>query len=901
MADEEHPLPNDPDEAAGAKLWSVYISEAEKYDKALVESWKSDMEGILIFAGLFSAILTAFLIESYKTLSPDAGATTVVLLTQISLQLSGISNGSSIEIPTSPPFAAPMSSLVCNALWFVSLGLSLSCALIATLVEQWAREFQHKAEMRSAPIIRARIFTYLYYGLKRFHMHLVVDLIPLLLHASLIIFFAGLVAFLVPVNRGIMVLSAFILALVVLVYSVLTVLPLLYFDCPYRTPLSGVLWRGIRNMRLLLPPRTTDAVPILNISDPSMIDVMSRLAIRRSGYRDERDYRALCWTVRSLADDEELEPFIEGVPDVLWSSNGRRTRYDEHLRVLLHDPEVQLLHRVENFLRTSDSDLLSPDTQSRRRIAALKAVWAITTMPRRDGRFLEPLESFDATLLAQSILPFKIAYYQVSTRTVVNLNFLLSVSGDIHDATQVAVVLDALAKDAVYPPINQLSLLLPPILSKLDRLAQDLWQSSADREHRDNLLDLRDHPPTSPLEQAEWITQCVITFNSLPTVLQALEYEIFVAYMIDSAALESWPYEFEATRATFSFDESAVSADMAGMFSTAFDSIVSEQSRRARYSTHADEILAILLAICAASFSDDITYFPLNLTTYLRNQEDLAVSQVAQKCNTLWLSSCLTTELIGRERESALLTGPVVEAIWHVAFLMARQYLDSYSYHSTPSVHGRTLESIRKAAPSNASWSAIAVTQTNILNALSPTPSDFDNLEASNTVLVHLILSEHKSTPATPGETTPPPVSDAGPRLSILTMRVIILANFIQRCTAGPAEIPFNAARTIEILTAFTPGPPGVHAEHQMLFSRSWSAAFAAEDTPVELLQAMANGELLSVYSGGSREWAHRWLDDVFAIQIFTESISTYLHRVTETNALTRKLGIIQRAFNQID
>lgn len=32
-----------------AKLWSVYISEAEKYDKGLVESWKSAMEGMLIF------------------------------------------------------------------------------------------------------------------------------------------------------------------------------------------------------------------------------------------------------------------------------------------------------------------------------------------------------------------------------------------------------------------------------------------------------------------------------------------------------------------------------------------------------------------------------------------------------------------------------------------------------------------------------------------------------------------------------------------------------------------------------------------------------------------------------------------------------------------------------------
>ncbi|KAJ6563015.1 hypothetical protein DFH09DRAFT_1315646 [Mycena vulgaris] len=36
-------------EAAAAKLRVVYVSEAEKYDKGLVESWKSDMKGMLIF------------------------------------------------------------------------------------------------------------------------------------------------------------------------------------------------------------------------------------------------------------------------------------------------------------------------------------------------------------------------------------------------------------------------------------------------------------------------------------------------------------------------------------------------------------------------------------------------------------------------------------------------------------------------------------------------------------------------------------------------------------------------------------------------------------------------------------------------------------------------------------
>ena len=32
-----------------SKIWSVYNSEASWHDKGLLESWKSDMDGILIF------------------------------------------------------------------------------------------------------------------------------------------------------------------------------------------------------------------------------------------------------------------------------------------------------------------------------------------------------------------------------------------------------------------------------------------------------------------------------------------------------------------------------------------------------------------------------------------------------------------------------------------------------------------------------------------------------------------------------------------------------------------------------------------------------------------------------------------------------------------------------------
>ncbi|KAJ7054270.1 hypothetical protein C8F01DRAFT_941575, partial [Mycena amicta] len=101
------------------KLWGVYVGEAEKYDKSLVEGWKGDMEGILIFAGLFSASLTAFIVESYKMMLPDQGQATLILLSQISQQLAAVTNGStstSSQVLLAEGFSPSTASLACNAL-----------------------------------------------------------------------------------------------------------------------------------------------------------------------------------------------------------------------------------------------------------------------------------------------------------------------------------------------------------------------------------------------------------------------------------------------------------------------------------------------------------------------------------------------------------------------------------------------------------------------------------------------------------------------------------------------------------------------------------------------------------------------------------------------------------------
>ncbi|KAH8982838.1 hypothetical protein EDB92DRAFT_1952087 [Lactarius akahatsu] len=212
---------------SSGKLWTMYLNETEKEDKEITENWKSK-------TGLFSATVASFIIESYKQLSPDSSVTTNTLLTQISQQLANTSNGT------------PLASLLpvrVNVMWFLSLVLSLTCALSATLMQQWARRYLQLAQHRGAPHKRARLRAYIFDGIQGFGMTRAIEAMPALLHLSVFLFFAGLVDFLIPINTTVAYFTLGWIALFAAAYAILTILPNLRLNCPYRTPLSGITWR----------------------------------------------------------------------------------------------------------------------------------------------------------------------------------------------------------------------------------------------------------------------------------------------------------------------------------------------------------------------------------------------------------------------------------------------------------------------------------------------------------------------------------------------------------------------------------------------------------------------------------------------------------------------------------
>ncbi|KAF9455289.1 hypothetical protein BDZ94DRAFT_825696, partial [Collybia nuda] len=77
-------------------LWSSYVQEAGRHDHEQLLNWNTTMDNLLVFAALFSAILTAFIIEIYKLLQPEPQDLTIVLLKSIDSSLRG---NSSSQLP----------------------------------------------------------------------------------------------------------------------------------------------------------------------------------------------------------------------------------------------------------------------------------------------------------------------------------------------------------------------------------------------------------------------------------------------------------------------------------------------------------------------------------------------------------------------------------------------------------------------------------------------------------------------------------------------------------------------------------------------------------------------------------------------------------------------------------
>ncbi|KAF8334084.1 uncharacterized protein EI90DRAFT_2915698 [Cantharellus anzutake] len=228
-------------------IWQAAVQRATPHDKELVKDWQKSMDVLLIFTALFAGILTAFLIESTNRLEGNYPEETVVLLRQIARNLNNAS--STYVLPE--PRRSTSTLLLINRLWFSSLSLTIGSAAGAMVVKQWLSEYKKslgdlKSESRNYASQEqykrvARLREFRYSGLTKWYVPEIIGFLPIALHAALLLFWVGLVRCLWELDLYTSILVSVTTGIALLFYIGSTILPSIFPDCPYKTPISHLI------------------------------------------------------------------------------------------------------------------------------------------------------------------------------------------------------------------------------------------------------------------------------------------------------------------------------------------------------------------------------------------------------------------------------------------------------------------------------------------------------------------------------------------------------------------------------------------------------------------------------------------------------------------------------------
>ncbi|KAI0644899.1 hypothetical protein C8Q79DRAFT_739345 [Trametes meyenii] len=229
------------------KAWEDVSSMVKNYSDEMVNRWNKEIDTLLVYAGLFSAILTAFTVQSYPLLQPVVPDPSIVILQQLSLQITSFSNqfptpNSTRASPAGIPVPDPVSRSVVwlNVLWFSSLVLSLSSASIGILIKQWLNEYNSGISGTSCEVARLRQRRL--NNMLEWHVADVVVAIPILLQLSLALFLAGLLILLWSLESTVAATATVFITSLALFTVGTTVLPLVKETCAYLSPQTFLLY-----------------------------------------------------------------------------------------------------------------------------------------------------------------------------------------------------------------------------------------------------------------------------------------------------------------------------------------------------------------------------------------------------------------------------------------------------------------------------------------------------------------------------------------------------------------------------------------------------------------------------------------------------------------------------------
>ncbi|KAJ7438054.1 hypothetical protein FB451DRAFT_170138 [Mycena latifolia] len=634
-----------------------------------------------------------------------------------------------------------------------------------------------------------------------------------------------------------------------------------------------------------------------------MVKAMFHAATRPSDERWDRDNRALVWTMKSLADDNELEPFVNAIPDVLWDRRGRLHAYEEHIQHLTDNPELKVLPRIDGLLNSCDTGLLSPEVIKHRRIACYKALWAIASLcipalSPGDVKGVVDFSEFNSVWIAfypleGTISDPDIFAYKISAEAMMRWSTFCSLLDTIHKHQEYLITCTEEVRKGQTPDLISVTSFVQKhrrwwyFPGELSGSAETLIPQL--KEYLDAFLSEMPHCILSNyLEGAASLT-------SAPYGWQATQESIILADVKSSTHLEMVEryLDWIIPRHLHTLNAVSDKQTLYWVDSTLTRLLASWQPRDSN-TTIPGAIIQLLNERNSDAWSDKILWHEAGIQQHLWSAFPQTLSRGQLKPH---FSNAETP------RE------PLFTALWHLAFL------DSGGIPARAKDLTSVLEILVDTDPpfTQTSRSIIAL----IKNRLVKMFSDPD-----------LLREERQSSFITPmfPQDTAIPVPDELPsrdwdhsspqthawdlyqEQKVLEAKIYLLAVFLEQCSADP--LPFKAVETLQSITDDLPMVGHVHAIHQNRLANSMRTVFAARTLP-KLLSVIVDCRCWDLYADGrptKSTWFYNpprnlppWLNDPDARYKIQAVFGEYEHTLLLSNDFPDTLTRLRKILGRLD
>ncbi|KAF8186487.1 hypothetical protein K438DRAFT_1835692 [Mycena galopus ATCC 62051] len=569
--------------------------------------------------------------------------------------------------------------------------------------------------------------------------------------------------------------------------------------------------------------------------------------------------------VKSLADDIELEPLIEGIPDILWGPEHRRYTYEDHIQQLLRNPDLQLLSRIADLLSSCNSGLLSLAASKRRQIICYKALWAIASI-QSSPRTPNDLEALNFSQMhnswKNSPKESDVQHYWASAMALMNWSTFCWMKNRL-------AMLETELEMGHLPDFH----LVKHCLQNLEWS----WFDPIDTPWQ-NISDLLNNGSYDVATMLPKFTQAIEVFSA------RTPHALFFNYLFCSSSLESSPYHWEATQQKMFINQLTPFSLYKNILEYTLEHVV--------YFTNSDQwanptkqwIDTVIETLVSFWLPDPNKpkAIPLALIHYLneRNTEILeSLHWVIVK--KLWIAfpATLFNPPVGRlYRPTIDSTEDVMTALWHLACEGPRLW--PWSYQSV-------LEAVTKVGPleSPVTFSVLVITKALVVSNLdgfsdsvaqSVLPADTAIINpAENYRALQEILDNRK-----------------------LEAHVALLAEFMDSCSDD--FVPYKAVETLQVISSFIDAPrAAIHESHQLRLASGIEHILGLDNScGVKLLEAIISWScLFDLYVKQPTHPQlpqHGWLENAPARMKIKESLMDYMRVISSTPLLVNVQAIIR-------